>query len=430
MAGNADGALMRPISGIRSTAIGLMRERDFRVIWSVGILAEFGRRNELLAWSLLILYVTDSSASQLMLLWVFNNLPRPFVSQIAGYIADRFARQRVMLLAQAVNLVYTAGLLTLMLYDLDSLQAWHIFVVAFIQGTTKAIEDPSRRTGIFDIVGRERIVNAMSLDVIAQNVGKMIGPVVAGLLIQFSGYPAAYIFLLFVHADNLWLISRLRIPESSLRAALPPIWRGMCNSFSFAWKSGTLVGMLSITIVMNAWAFPLQQLIPAVGKELLFVGPALVGILVAADGFGHLAGAAMMASRRAIRFHGRYFAFGSIIVLLASAAYVWSPWYAVAFALLLVSGLGQAGFSTMQSSIMMLVSPPETRGQMLGVLSFCIGNANLLGALEIFFVVLTLTLQQTISLHALAALVLLFPAIVFTPLVRRPLAQPEPQPSQ
>jgi MFS family permease len=97
----------------------------------------------------------------------------------------------------------------------------------------------------------------------------------------------------------------------------------------------------------------------------------------------------------------------------------------VAFVLLLVSGLGQAGFSTMQSSIMMLVSPPAMRGQMMGLLSFCIGVANLLGALEIFFVVSILTLQQTISLHALAALALLLPAITFTPLVRRPLAQPE-----
>lgn len=421
---------MRPIRGIRGTAVELMRERDFRIIWSVGILAEFGRRNEILVWSLLLFKVIEAPASYLMLLWVFNNLPRPFVSHIAGYIADRFPRQRVMLLMQGVNLLSVAGMLAMMIYNLDSLQPWHVFLVAFIQGTTKAIEDPSRRTGIFDIVGRDRLVNAMSLDVIAQNVGKMVGPVVGGLLIEFSGYPAAYIFLLFVHLDNLWLISRLRIPEAGLRATLPPIWAGMGNAFGFAWKTGILVGMLTITLVMNAWAFPLQQFIPAVGTDLLGVGETLVGILVAADGFGHLAGAAMMATTRGIRFHGRYFAFGSIIVLLASAAYVWQTWYAAAFVLLFVSGLGQAGFSTMQSSIMMLVSPPAMRGQMMGLLSFCIGVANLLGALEIFFVVSVLTLQQTISLHALAALGLLLPTIIFTPLIRRPLTQQEPAVAQ
>ena len=136
-----------------------------------------------------------------------------------------------------------------------------------------------------------------------------------------------------------------------------------------------------------------------------------------------------MASRRRVRFHGRYFAFGSIVVLLASAAYVWAPWYVLAFCLLLVSGLGQAGFSTMQSSIMMLVAPPAMRGQMMGLLSFCIGVANLAGAAELYFVVSAITLQQTISLHALAALALLIPPMVLTPLVRRPLAQSEAQPA-
>ncbi len=417
---------MRPFSGVRGTTAGLMRVKDFRIIWSVGILAEFGRRYEILALSLLILDITDNDPSQLMLLWVFNNLPRPFVSSLAGYIADLFSRQRVMLLTQAANLATAAGLLALMLYGLDSLQTWHIFVAAFIQGTTKAVEDPSRRTGIFDIVGRDRLVNAMSMDVISQNVGKMVGPVIGGLLIQFSGYPVAYIFLLFVHADNLLLISRLRIPAVGSRATVAPMWAGLGNSFALAWKNPVLVGMLSITIVMNSLVFPLQQFIPAVGKELLMVGPALVGTLVAADGFGHLAGAAMMASTRAVRFHGRYFAFGSIIVLLASAAYVWSSWYSLAFVILFVSGLGQAGFSTMQSSIMMLVSPPEMRGQMMGLLSFCIGVANLTGALEISFIVAVLGLQNTISLHALAGLALLVPAMAFTPLIKRPLAQPEP----
>ncbi len=102
---------MRPIPGIRSAAIGLMRERNFRVIWSVGILAEFGRRYEILALSLLILDITNFSPAHLMLLWVFNNLPRPFVSSLAGYVADRFSRQRVMFLVQATNIATTGGLL-------------------------------------------------------------------------------------------------------------------------------------------------------------------------------------------------------------------------------------------------------------------------------------------------------------------------------
>lgn len=426
---NVDGAQMRSIPGVRSTALDSLRERDFRLIWTVGILGEFGRRYELLALSLLILEITESSAAHLMLLWVFNNLPRPFVSNLAGYLADRFSRHRVIFLGQCVNLATAAGLLGLMAYDLAAIQAWHILSVAFIQGTTRAVEDPSRRTGIFDIVGRDRIVNAMSLDVVAQNVGKMVGPVVGGLLLEFSGYPAAYSFLVFVHLVNLYLITRLSIPETGLKAAIPPMWRGLGGSVAFAWRNSVLVGMLSITLVMNSMAFPLQQFIPAVGTSLLEVGPALVGVLVAADGFGHLAGAAVVANRRGVRYHGRYFAYGSIVVLVTSAAYVWSPWYALAFLLLLAGGIGQSGFSTMQSSIMMLVAPPAMRGQMMGLLSFCIGIANLLGALELYIVVSIISLEHTITVHSLAGLVVLLPVIAFTPLAWRPLTQQSPGPS-
>ena len=251
---------MRPIPGIRGTAAGLMRERDFRLIWTVGILAEFGRRNELLVWSLLLFKVVEAPASYLMLLWVFNNLPRPFVSPIAGYIADRFSRQRVMLLTQAVNLVSAGGVLALMLNGLDSLQSWHIFLVAFIQGTTKAIEDPSRRTGIFDIVGRERLVNAMSLDVIAQNVGKMIGPVVGGLLIRvfrLSGglhFPDCSCTSLTCGSFRGCII-----PEAGpTRHAMPPMWsRDLGNAFGCRLEvRESLVGMLSITLVDERLGLP------------------------------------------------------------------------------------------------------------------------------------------------------------------------------
>ena len=420
---------MRPIPGIRSAAIGLMRERNFRVIWSVGILAEFGRRYEILALSLLILDITNFSPAHLMLLWVFNNLPRPFVSSLAGYVADRFSRQRVMFLVQATNIATTGGLLGLMLYGLDALQTWHIFVAAFIQGTTKAIEDPSRRTGIFDIVGRDRLVNAMSLDVISQNVGKMIGPVIGGLLIQFSGYPVAYIFLLFVHIDNLWLISRLRIPETGFRAAMPPLWRGLGEAFHLALKTRMLVGMLSITIVMNALALPT----PAVHSGS---GTGTAGSRTRA-GRGAGGGRRVRPSRwrgcsrrdAGIRYHGRYFTYGSIVVLLALVAYVWSPWYGVAFILLFVSGLGQAGFSTMQSSIMMLVSPPAMRGQMMGAFELLHRRRQPAGGIRaqlrgIRAVPATNNIVARANRADVAA-----SAMVFTPLIWQPLTLPDPSPA-
>ena len=113
-----------------------------------------------------------------------------------------------------------------------------------------------------------------------------------------------------------------------------------------------------------------------------------------------------------------------MLVLLMVMLFVWAPWYGLAFALLALGGCVQAGFSTMQSTITMLVTPPALRGRMMGLLSVCIGAATPLGTLEIGVLAVTFTVQHAIAVNALVGLLLLGPAVVLTPLVWQRIAQP------
>src|SRR3989475_9882968 len=125
-------------------------------------------------------------------------------------------------------------------------------------------------------------------------------------------------------------------------------------------------------MVMNALAFPTRQFIPAIGSESLGVGAGLVGLLAAAESFGQLAGAGVIVCTQQLRYHGRVFVGGSVIVLLMVLLFVRAPWYTLAFILLALGGCGQAGFCTMQSTITMLATPPTMRGRVMGLLNFCI----------------------------------------------------------
>ena len=406
----------------------MLQSADFRVIWYVGSLGEVGRRMELLVLSWLILQLTDSYF-QLGLVLAFNNLSRPMVSMFSGYIADRFPRGRTLLAGQAINVLTTATLLSVIAYDFDLIKPWHVFGAVFIQGINKAIEDPSRRTAIFDIVGQRRLVNALSLDVISHNIGKMAGPIMGGILLDTTGFTGAYSFLLSVHICNLALMTRLRIPNYQGPAQIEPVLRSLKVAVSYAWRSPVLVSLFYITIVMNALAFPVQQFIPAIGRDHLGVGVILVGLLVAADGFGQLAGAGIMAISRDLRYHGRVFVLGSLGVLVIGAIFVWSPWYGLTFGLLTISGIAQSGFSTMQSAVTMLATPHDMRGRMMGLLSVCIGAGTPLGALELGALASAVSIQSAISLNALAGLLLLLPAIAFTSLPWKPLSQAETEPA-
>jgi MFS family permease len=378
---------------------------------------------ELMVLSWLVLQATDSPF-QLGLVLVINNVPRPFLSLFTGYVSERFSRHRILILAQSVNVLAASALLFLIAADL--IEPWHVFVAVFAQGVGRAFEDPARRTGLLDIVGERRLVNAMSLDVISNTAGKLVGPLLGGILLDTVDFSGAYVFLVAAHLLNLlMLVVWVRIPLVERPSVGEPMWKSLSLAIQFAVHSPTMRGLLYVTIVMNAMAFPVRQFIPAIGRDQLELSATLVGLLLAAESFGQLAGAAVMALTRNLQYLGRVYVIGSLVVLSTAALFSWSPWYALAFILLAIGGIGQAGFSTMQSTITLLAAPREMRGRMMGLLSVCIGAGTPLGTLEMGALA-TLSTKWSISGNALLGLLLLLPILGLGPLARRPLTQPPP----
>ena len=415
---------MQPQLRPRSPLLSVLEDSDFRAIWFVVILKEIARWFEILVLSWFVLQETNSPL-QLALVWVFNNGSRPMISPFSGVIADRFSRHRIILLSQSLNALTATGILLLLMSD--QMQPWHVFIAVSLQGVAKSLDDPSRRTAFLDIVGPRRVVNAMSLENMGNNMGKLVGPVLGGLLLHWVGFDGAYAFALILHVLGLGLLTRVKIPKSRGIIRMESVWRGIGVSIRYALHSRTLLGVLYISTFMNAFAFPVQQFVTAIGRDHLEVGPALVGLLASAWGFGMMMGAGVMASTQDIRFHGRIFVVGSLITLVMVPLYVWSPWYATSFALLTIVGIGNAGFSTMQSPIALLSTPQEMRGRMMGLLDFCISSGTPLGTLEIGVIATAIGAQWALSVNVLAAVLLFIPALVLTPLAWKPLAEPLPR---
>ena len=372
---------------------------------------------ELLVLSWLVLQATDS-AFQLGLVLVFNNVPRPLFSLFTGWVADRFSRHLMLIIAQTTNAL-TAGVL-LALIILGVIEPWHVFLAAFVLGVSRSLEDPARRTAILDAVGDRRLVNAMSLEVISSTAGKVVGPLMGGIVIDTLGFSGSYSILLGIHFINLvLLVTQVRIPNVVRSAAGEPIWKGLGSTISYALHNPALLGLFYVTVVMNATAFPVRQFIPVIGRDHLQVGATMVGILVASEGLGQLAGAGMMAVTRNLQYLGRVLVLGSIVVLTMALLFSWSPWYVLAFFILAMGGVGQAGFSTMQSTIALFSAPKGMQGRMMGLLSVCIGAGTPLGTLEMGALA-TLSAKWAISGNALAGLALVLPIMFLSPLATRP----------
>ena len=401
----------------RIPAFDVLKNGDFRNLWTVKVVNEVSRRMELLALGYLVLRMTDSPF-QVGLIAVFLNLPRPFFSLFAGLVADRLDRRRVLIGVHAIYSVISTALLLLLVIGV--IEPWHVFIAIFLQGSAKVLDDPSRRTAIFDLAGQERLASAMSLETINQNIGKIAGPLIGGVLIASTGFVGSYAAILALDAVSLLMISRFKLPHRPLGEGTPmQVWRSLREGLGHSMSNRMVLGVLSMSLIMNSLVFPIQYFIPVIASDLLMVGPTLGGLLGSAEGIGNFLGGVILAVRRNIGQYGRVFAIGALLVAVMVTLVAWSPWFTVSFSLLLLGGLGQAGFSTMQSTILLLESAPEMRGRTMGAQGVVNGMGHLVGGTELGAIANAFGFGIAIGLNAGAGILMFLLVMVLTPLVKR-----------
>jgi MFS family permease len=375
---------------------------------------------DVVVMGLLVLELTDS-AFQVALLFVFRWVPMLAFALISGMVADRANRWAIMMVSRMVAVTTTGAVLVLVLAD--AVEPWHVFIASFFLGGLFVLEFPSRRSLIYDLVGSDRIVSAMSLETINSTLGRFMGPFLAGLLIELTDFSGTYIVLMVVYivAFVLILVMKGRGP---VRAPSPyAFWNTVSRGFKYSLNNSVIRSVLLITLIMNAMAFSVESLFPVVAKNHLGVGPGLTGILISAQAIGSLAAASVIASLAVVRYHGRIFALGLVLQLISLLFFALSPWYPVSFLMLMLAGLGAAGYSTMQSTIILISSEPEMRGTALGMLGQCIGVAAV-GGLAVGVVANYFSAQAAVAMSVSLGLLLLIPALSFSPLLRRPISPP------
>ena len=407
---------MPAFSGI--PALVVLQNPDFRLLWAARWVHEISRRMELLVLGYLIYELTDS-AFQVGLISAFLNGPRPPLSLVAGMLADRLDRWRILTGIHTFYLLVASALLALLLLDL--IHPWFVFLAILLQGTAKVLDDPTRRVALFDLAGPGRIAHAMSLETVTNNVGKVLGPMAGGLLIAFYGFTGAYMVLVALDLIAAILMFRLRLPPAAALVGRDrEFWQGIKSGIGHSFSNQFVLGVLAISLVMNGMVLPLQYFIPVIATEVLKVGPALGGVIGAAEGIGSLVGAVILGARRSYTFHGRYFALGAMSVAVFVAVVAWSPWFLVSFLLLFGAGVAQAGFSTMQSSILLLSSPSHMRGRIMGSQGLVNGLGHLIGGVEIGAIAQAFNISIALGFNAGIGLLSMLPVVVLTPLVKRP----------
>jgi predicted MFS family arabinose efflux permease len=219
------------------------------------------------------------------------------------------------------------------------------------------------------------VATAISLETVSMQLAKMVGPVVVGIGLAhrgpvpcFAAMAAAYAIGLLV---SLGLGPRIgRVTQQASASVAASLGAGMRS----AWREPTVRAVLITTVLMNVLLFPYQHMLAVFSRDVLKAGPEWLGALVAADGLGSLLGALIIASRHGFVAHRRLFVAAVLVAPLLLIVFTAARWRWVCIVLLVLIGLAESGFATMQSTLVLLAAPEERRGGAMGILSACIGT--------------------------------------------------------
>ena len=393
----------------------LLRDPRFLRVWMTGGFIGTMRWLEILMIAVYTLEVTGSPLA-VAIMMLARALPMFLFGAVTGAVAERINRRHIMIVVLFSACAASAGLGVLAVTG--RIEVWHVAVGAFLSGLVWTMEFPVRRTMLGELAGPRGVGAAMSLDSATTNGTRMLGPALGGLLFETIGLPGAYLLGALLYCIGGLLFVSLDYLSTAAPAREENLFSTIAAGFRYVRGNRAMVGMLAVTLIMNLWGFPFAAMVPVIGSDVLGLSAFPIGVLLSAEGAGAFAGALIIAVLvRPAQFNGIYL-YGSFLMLAGVIAFSFSTGYAVSLTLLFIAGLGAAGFSAMQTTIMFTLAPPEMRGRVMGVLSVCIG-ASPLGMLHIGLMARMLSAPTAVLLVAVEGLIALAVSAVLWRELRR-----------
>ena len=303
-------------------------------------------------------------------------------SLIGGLVADRYNRKTIIFITQttAMLVALVLGLLTY----LHEIQLWHIYALTAIQAAAMAFDLPARQSLVPNLVPRDDLPSAFSLQSIAFNTGAIVGPAMSGVVIGYLGQAWVYYINAVTFLAVLLALALLGpVPQSQsviqkgLRAALGDIRAGVAFIRSQPLILSTMILDFVATFFSSA-----NTLLPYFAQNIIHVGEVAYGWLASAQSIGAVTVGLIVSQYRNIRRQGMLLV-GSVVVFgSATIVFGLSRIYIVIFLTLVLMGAADSVSTIIRNTIRQLNTPDSLRGRMTSINQIFFMGGPQLGEIE------------------------------------------------
>lgn len=331
-------------------------------------------------------------------------IPSLFLSLIGGVIVDRFSKKKIILVTQIISmmLAFILGLLTVT----NSIAVWHIIVLAFLLGVVQAVDIPARQAYMAELVDdRKSLSSAIALGSTMYNSARVIGPVIAGLLITSFGIGMAFIFnglsYIAVIIALLFIKAKYTLPKIH-----PNPLNAIREGLHYALSHPTIKYLLLLSAVISIFGWSYSTLMPVIAHNTFKLDAAGLGYLYTATGLGALLATFIISAYSHKRSPYLFIVGGTISFAIGLILFSFTSSLYIAYLLLFIVGFSLVGMFTMISTTIQHAVADHMRGRVLSIYTLTFMGLSPLGSFEIGYVAEKFGSETAIRISAL--IVLLF----------------------
>jgi MFS family permease len=356
----------------------LRRHRNYRLYFGGQLVSQIGTwlQNAAQAW--LILDLTHS-AEAVGVFSFFLYAPYAALGLFGGALADRWDRQRVMVVTQTLMALCAAALAVVAYLRVDSVVV--LDGIALVRGSIMAFNNPARQAMMIQLVGRSELPNAIALNASLNNATRIVGPAIAGVLIATVGIAACFALNAISFIPVIFALAVMRPSEffATGNRARTPLLKSIGDGLRYARRTKTVAVVLGMLFIVSTVSINFNVVLPVLARNTMHGDAQIYGTIAAVFGLGAFAGAIVAASRTRV----------SPALLLAAAAGFGAAQLVVATQTSLI-GVSLALFATgvcytiytaSSNAIVQLAVPPHMQGRIAGLYNYVFLSSGPLGSL-------------------------------------------------
>ena len=381
-----------------ASALHALKYRNFKLFLGGQLVSLIGNYIQTVAQAWLVYRLTGSAA--LLGLVAFAGQISIFVlAPVSGVVADTRSRRGILFVTQIAPMILTLLLAVLTLSG--RVQVWHVFTIAALLGVINAFDFPVRQAFVAELVTKDDLMSAVTLNSSMINSARTIGPGIGGLLVASVGegwcflgnalsYVAVIVGLMMMKSEG-----SPRRPARHFRA-------GIAEAFNFARHTGPVGALLVLLGLISFMGLRYEILMPVYVREMLHGGPTEFGLLMGASGIGAIVGSAVLAAFGNVRTLGDWVGlaaagFGVSLVLL-SISHSFTP----SLAVMSLIGFTMVSLLDASNTLVQRIVPDDLRGRIMAIWTMMLSGLAPFGSLVVGGVAQHFTARRTFAAGGMA----------------------------